>query len=67
MAQSEFYKLSPEDACKVLMTNASIGLDDSEAIKRLAESGPNELLAAKKESVWMLFFAQFNNILIQIL
>ncbi len=43
------------------------GLTQAEAQKRLAEYGPNRLRPPKKRSVWMLFLAQFNNLLIYVL
>lgn len=67
MGQTEFYKLSLEDVCKSLKTNPDSGIGEFEVQKLLVEVGYNELLSKKKESAWILFFAQFNNILIQIL
>ncbi len=50
-----------------LKTDIHVGLDEAEAQKRFAESGPNELKAFGRVSPWVLFFSQFKNILIQIL
>ena len=43
------------------------GLTSEEARRRLDESGPNELQAAKRISPWALLAAQFGNVLIAIL
>jgi Ca2+-transporting ATPase len=43
------------------------GLTHSEASKRLAEYGPNELQAARRISPWRILLEQFKNILILIL
>jgi len=67
MALNEFYRLSPQDVTGILKTDISAGLDESEVLKRLAESGPNELKASARISPWVLFFSQFKDILIQIL
>jgi Ca2+-transporting ATPase len=43
------------------------GLTSSEAARRLAQYGPNELLAAHRISPWEILFEQFKNVLIIIL
>jgi len=43
------------------------GLTAAEAVQRLAEHGPNELLAARRISPWTLLFEQIKNVLIVIL
>lgn len=43
------------------------GLTSEEAVRRLAESSPNELTVASRVSPWKLFFDQFKNGLIAIL
>jgi Ca2+-transporting ATPase len=67
MTSNEFYQLSPQEASEILKTHISAGLTETEVQKRFAESGPNELKASARVSPWVLFFAQFKNILIQIL
>jgi len=67
MSANEFYRLSPQDAVGLLKTNISSGLEEAEVQKRFLESGPNELKASAKASLWALFFSQFKDILIQIL
>ncbi len=67
MTVAEFYRLSPQIVSETLKTDVKIGLDEAEVLKRFAESGPNELKASARVSPWELFFAQFKDILIQIL
>lgn len=43
------------------------GLTGGEAVRRLAEHGPNELQAAHRISPWTILFEQFKNVLIVIL
>ncbi len=43
------------------------GLTSAEAAKRLLETGPNEIQAAKRISAWEILLEQFKNILILIL
>ncbi len=67
MAQDDFYYLSVEKVAECLRTEVNAGLDEEEVNRRFLENGPNELKAAEAASPWVLFFAQFKNILIQIL
>jgi Ca2+-transporting ATPase len=43
------------------------GLTSAEAARRLAEYGPNEVRAVRRESAWALLLAQFKNVLIVLL
>jgi len=43
------------------------GLSQNEAVRRLAETGPNELQAARQISPWSILIEQFKNLLIIIL
>ncbi|MBF0123370.1 MAG: cation-translocating P-type ATPase [Candidatus Omnitrophica bacterium] len=67
MIQNDFYRLSIDKVIESLRTDLNVGLGDDEVKKRFTEFGPNELKAADRASPWVLFFAQFKNILIQIL
>ncbi|MDI6740347.1 MAG: cation-translocating P-type ATPase [Candidatus Edwardsbacteria bacterium] len=49
------------------LKSAPIGLTGTEAGRRLAEHGPNELQAAHRISPWTILFDQFKNVLIVIL
>jgi Ca2+-transporting ATPase len=50
-----------------LLQSTTVGLAGSEAARRLAEHGPNELHAGRRISPWALLLEQFKNILILIL
>jgi Ca2+-transporting ATPase len=50
-----------------LLSSTTIGLTSNEAEKRFAETGPNEIQAAKQISAWKILLEQFKNILILIL
>ena len=55
------------DAVKRLDTNTAKGLDTNEASQRLTKYGPNRLPEGKKQSAFMRFLHQFNNILVYVL
>ena len=61
-----WYVLSLDDVYNKLRTSPQ-GLSRTEAARRLAEHGPNELQAVKPVPMWQLLLAQFKNILIIIL
>lgn len=67
MVSNEFYRSSPQIVSEALRVDIKVGLDEAEVQKRFAECGPNELKASARVSPWVLFFAQFKDILIQIL
>ena len=60
------HTLSATDLCGRLRSTPA-GLTAAEAVRRLAEYGPNELEAAHRISPWTLLWAQFKNVLIVIL
>ncbi|MBI5563773.1 MAG: cation-translocating P-type ATPase [Chloroflexi bacterium] len=62
-----WHTLETAQAAAQLNTHLIHGLSQTEAARRLAESGPNELQAAQRISPWALLLAQFKNILIVIL
>src|SRR3990172_5506190 len=61
-----WHTLSTAEAIDRLQSTPA-GLSQSEAARRLAESGPNELQAAHRISPWAILFEQFKNVLIIIL
>lgn len=67
MVQHDFYRLAVDKVVESVRTDLRAGLGDDEIRKRSVEFGANELKAADRASPWVLFFAQFKNILIQIL
>ncbi len=62
-----WYNAETGDVLQRLSTDATSGLSQLEAARRLAEHGPNELPAAHRVSPWAILFEQFKNILILIL
>ncbi|MBD0371901.1 MAG: calcium-translocating P-type ATPase, SERCA-type [Pyrinomonadaceae bacterium] len=61
-----FHTLSVESAFARLESTPE-GLSSTEAARRLAEYGPNELQAAHRVTPWEILFEQFKNVLIIIL
>ena len=61
-----WYTLTQDRTCE-LLNSSSNGLTGAEASKRLLETGPNEIQAAKRISAWKILLEQFKNILILIL
>lgn len=55
------------DLLRELNCDPARGLSAQEAKQRLVKHGPNQLQEGKKQSPWMLFFAQFNNFIIWVL
>lgn len=53
------YQLSVDELLTSLATDALHGLSEEEANSRLAQFGPNELMAAKPIPAWRKFLAQF--------
>lgn len=66
MTEQTFHHL-PADACLAALQSRPEGLTRSEAAARLATYGPNELVPGRKLSPWLIFFRQWQNLLIIIL
>lgn len=62
-----WYQFSTEEVEKKLRTRISSGLDEAQATKRLAETGPNLIPEAKADSLLVIFFRQFWSPLIFVL
>ncbi len=62
-----WWQLNTEETISSLASNAEQGLTDLDAIRRLAESGSNELRSTQRISPWSLLLEQFKNVLIIIL
>jgi Ca2+-transporting ATPase len=67
MAQYKPWHTLTRDATYELFSSSPNGLTSAEASKRLVETGPNEIQAAKHISAWVILLEQFKNILILIL
>ena len=61
-----FHVLTVDECLRALDTSRH-GLTSSEATRRLAAAGPNELEEPERTSTWVLLAAQFRNVLIVIL
>ena len=62
-----WHRLDVAAAADRVRTSTAAGLGTQEAQRRLAEFGPNELIAGSAVSAWKLLLEQFRNILILIL
>ena len=62
-----WHTFSTEETLRRLVTTAENGLSVTEAEKRIAEYGRNELRTVKKAAAWRLLLAQFKNVLVVIL
>ena len=67
MQQNNPWYTLTQDRAFELLNSSSNGLTSAEASKRLLETGPNEIQAAKRISAWKILLEQFKNILILIL
>src|SRR5688572_12810280 len=64
---SNWHQLDVQAVLERLSTTSSAGLSTSEAGRRFAEHGPNELRETHRISPWQIVLAQFKNLLIIIL
>ena len=62
-----WHAVEPEEVLARLATYAESGLSSSEAEKRLAQYGPNELEEAPPTSFWQMLGEQFNNFVVILL
>lgn len=67
MEQNKPWHTLTRDAAFEQLDSNPKGLTSAEAAKRLVETGPNEIQAAKRISAWEILLEQFKNILILIL
>jgi Ca2+-transporting ATPase len=63
----KWWRLSPEEASRVLDTDLKAGLDSSEARTRLLKFGPNELQEKKGRGPLAIFLEQFQGLIIWVL
>ncbi|RSL15637.1 P-type E1-E2 ATPase [Edaphobacter aggregans] len=62
-----WHAIAVDEVAKRLQTDPAKGLDAGEASQRLAKYGPNRLPEGKKQSAFIKFLQQFNNILVYVL
>ena len=67
MEQNKPWHTLTRDAAYELLSSGPNGLTNAEASKRLLETGPNEIKAAKRISAWEILLEQFKNVLVLIL
>jgi P-type Ca2+ transporter type 2C len=67
MNERLWHALDVPETLSALGTDAHTGLSGDEAVRRLAQYGPNELKKEDRVSPWSIFLGQFKNILIVIL
>ena len=67
MKQNKPWHTLTRDAAYELLSSSPNGLTSAEASKRLLETGPNEIKAAKRISAWEILMEQFKNVLVLIL
>jgi Ca2+-transporting ATPase len=60
---SNWYRLSPEEAAKRLQVDPTKGLSTAETANRLQKYGPNRLAGKKKESGWHAFLRQYRDLM----
>jgi len=60
------YQLAVQEVLKELKTVRE-GLSDEEALSRLRQYGPNELVEKKKKTLFMMFLGQFSDFMILVL
>ena len=65
--RDSWHAVEPEEVLARLATYAESGLSSSEAEKRLAQYGPNELEEAPPTSFWQMLGEQFNNFVVILL
>jgi Ca2+-transporting ATPase len=66
-AQVHAHAFSAAAVAEALGANASVGLEQAEAARRLAETGPNELLEKPRPTFLSLLLGQFKDFLVIIL
>jgi Ca2+-transporting ATPase len=64
---SNWYQLDSMAAAQQLGVDASTGLDEAEATRRLAEFGPNELVERNAISPWKILWEQLTSTLVLVL
>ncbi|WP_084282212.1 HAD-IC family P-type ATPase [Deefgea rivuli] len=64
---TEWHALPADEVVKQLASNTGLGITSTEAASRLQKHGPNLLPLGKKQSAFMRFLLQFNNVLVYVL
>jgi Ca2+-transporting ATPase len=64
---TEWHTLEAQDAVRLILSDSDNGLSATEAARRLAEYGPNELVERAGKSPWSILWEQFRGIMVVIL
>jgi P-type Ca2+ transporter type 2C len=64
---TDWYKLTPQEALRLIKSDLHSGLTALEATRRLEEYGPNELVQRGTKGPWAILLEQFTGIMIVIL
>src|SRR5512141_307534 len=64
---TEWHTLEAQDAVRQIHSDSDNGLTATEAARRLAEYGPNELIERAGKSPWSILLEQFQGIMVVIL
>lgn len=67
MSKKDWYQIPPREAVEAIGSHLEKGLSKEEAARRLAESGPNELVGRAPPSFWRLILKQLNDYLVWVL
>lgn len=67
MNKLPWYRQTPEETSQEFASDLQRGLKASEAVRRLAEDGPNELVRKEGPSILSMFLGQFKDFLVLIL
>lgn len=67
MNKLPWYRQTPEETSREFASDLQRGLKESEAVKRLTEHGPNELIRKEGPSILSMFLGQFKDFLVLIL
>lgn len=67
ISEFQYHKMSVEQVVEKLSTNLKSGLTTSEAEKRLAQYGKNELAKPTEKSLWERIKESFEDLLVRIL
>jgi magnesium-transporting ATPase (P-type) len=62
-----WHALPADEVARRLAVQTDTGIDSAEAARRLQQHGPNKLPLGKKQSAFMRFLQQFNNVLVYVL
>jgi len=66
-APIKWHRLDPQEVLRKLKVDATAGLSEAEATRRLSEYGRNELVGTGVKSPWLIFWEQLTELMVIIL